>query len=129
MEVKLEGDTGMSLGWHGVDLDGTLAYYDGWTGNPAHIGEPIPRMVDRVKKWRLSEGVEVRIVTARVWAPPDDARRQREAAQAVLAIQDWCVRHIGEMLPVTCSKDYAMIDLWDDRVVPVIPNTGRISGE
>ena len=30
-----------------------------------HVGEPIPLMLERVKKW-LSEGIEVRIVTARV---------------------------------------------------------------
>jgi hypothetical protein len=27
-------------GWIGVDLDGTLAHYDGWKGID-HIGEPI----------------------------------------------------------------------------------------
>ena len=36
-------------GWIGVDLDATLAYYDGFKG-PEHIGEPIPQMVDRVKR-------------------------------------------------------------------------------
>ena len=29
-------------GWIGVDLDGTLARYDGWRGID-HIGEPMPR--------------------------------------------------------------------------------------
>jgi hypothetical protein len=33
-------------GWIGVDLDGTLAFYDEWIG-PEHIGAPIPGMVDR----------------------------------------------------------------------------------
>jgi len=32
----------MSKGWVGVDLDGTLAHYDGWKGAD-HIGEPGPR--------------------------------------------------------------------------------------
>lgn len=50
-------------GWIGVDLDGTLAHYDGWKG-PEHIGAPIPAMVERVKAW-LAEGKEVRISTAR----------------------------------------------------------------
>jgi len=54
----------LSNGWIGVDLDGTLAYYDEWRGL-YHIGEPIPAMVDRVKRW-LAEGRDVRIFTARV---------------------------------------------------------------
>lgn len=52
------------MSWIGVDLDGTLAYYDGWKGEH-HIGDPIPEMLDRVKGW-LEQGYEVRIVTARV---------------------------------------------------------------
>lgn len=47
-------------GWIGVDLDGTLAHYDGWKGE-THIGKPIPLMLARVKRW-LAEGKEVRIV-------------------------------------------------------------------
>ena len=54
----------MSRGWIGVDLDGTLAEYNGWQG-PANIGAPIPAMVERVKAW-LEEGRDVRIFTARV---------------------------------------------------------------
>lgn len=41
-------------GWYAVDLDGTLAHYDHWRGND-HVGEPIPRMLARVKQW-LAEG-------------------------------------------------------------------------
>ena len=48
----------MSGGWIGVDLDGTLAYYDYWRG-PEHIGEPIPAMLERVQRW-LAEGKDVR---------------------------------------------------------------------
>ena len=54
----------MTNGWIGVDLDGTLAYYDQWRG-ALHIGEPIPVMLERVKRW-LDEGKDVRIFTARV---------------------------------------------------------------
>jgi len=110
-------------GWIGVDLDGTLAVYEKWQG-PDKIGEPIPKMVDRVRGW-LQDGRAVRIVTARVWAPVDDASRQRDAATATIAIQDWCLAHIGVILPVTCSKDYGMIEMWDDRSIQVIPNTGE----
>ena len=34
--------------WYGFDLDGTIAYYDGWKG-PEHIGEPIPSMIEILK--------------------------------------------------------------------------------
>ena len=35
-----------SKAWIGTDLDGTLAKYDGWKGWQ-HIGDPIPKMVER----------------------------------------------------------------------------------
>lgn len=113
-------------GWHGVDLDGTLAHYDGWRG-VEHVGAPISKMVERVKRW-LEAGEPVRIVTARVYAPPDDAQRQGEAAVATLAIRAWCQENLGVVLPITCMKDFAMIDLWDDRCVQVVPNTGEPVG-
>lgn len=106
-------------GWIGVDLDGTLAHYDGWKGIE-HIGEPVPAMLDRVKAW-LREGRDVRIFTARV---SDTGRRDMHARQARQHIEAWCATHIGRVLPVTNVKDYAMIELWDDRAVQVEANTG-----
>lgn len=100
----------MSGGWHGVDLDGTLAYYDHWRG-PNHVGAPIARMRRRVVRW-LADGEEVRIMTAR-------------KPESYPAIRRWCVRVFGRELPITDTKDFAMIDLWDDRAVQVEPNTGR----
>ena len=41
-------------GWVGVDLDGTLAQYDGWKGVD-HIGDPVPKMLERVRNW-LADG-------------------------------------------------------------------------
>lgn len=105
-------------GWIGVDLDGTLARYTEFV-SPYFIGEPIPLMVERVKKW-LSEGRTVKIFTARV-AEEDVVKR----AGIKAAINSWCVLHIGRVLEVTCKKDYKMIELWDDSAVQVIPNTGR----
>ena len=112
-------------GWIGVDLDGTLAVYDDWI-SPTHIGEPVPLMVDRVKKW-LSEGFEVRIFTARVYTghPEEVSQRAGEAYAAKCAIEDWSAKHLGVVLPITCTKDYDMIELWDDRAVTVQKNTGR----
>lgn len=109
-------------GWIGVDLDGTLAEYDGWKG-AEHIGKPIPAMAFRVKKW-LAEGRDVRIFTARVSHDGTD-HRINEAELALNATYEWCEKHLGQRLPVTCRKDYAMVELWDDRCVQVEPNTGR----
>lgn len=110
-------------GWIGVDLDGTLAKYDGWKG-PEHIGEPIPLMVERVKAW-LAEGKDVRIFTARVCS----SQPAGMANLAMGAIQVWCKRHVGRPLAITSEKDWSMIELWDDRCVQVVPNTGhRIDG-
>lgn len=113
-------------GWIGVDLDGTLAEYGGWIG-PCHIGQPITRMVNRVKEW-LSEGKEVKIFTARVFA--GGRIDHEELAQVVAAIENWCITHLGQVLPVTCTKDYGMVELWDDRAIQVVPNTGqRVDGQ
>lgn len=106
------------MGWIGVDLDGTLAIYDGWVGEE-HIGPPVPKMVQRVKDW-LSKGVEIRIFTARVTETPG-----RDNSTIRRAIEDWCLLHIGQVLPITNIKDFAMIELWDDRAVRVIANTGE----
>ena len=103
-------------GWIGVDLDGTLAEYDTWKG-ASHIGKPIPRMVERIKMW-LEKGVEVKIFTARV-SCNNPVKYESESA-----IIEWCKKHIGQALPVTAEKDYGMIELWDDRCVQVLPNTG-----
>lgn len=105
-------------GWIGVDLDGTLARYDKWNGANS-IGEPVPAMVARVRRW-LAENREVRIFTARVSGGTAAERRQIR-----LSIRKWCKRVIGQELPITNIKDYEMIELWDDRVVAVEPNTGR----
>lgn len=119
--------------WWGVDLDGTLAEYTDWKG-PIHIGKPIQPMVDRVKQW-LAEGKNVRIFTARVdggaaalAAGNPDGVLYEDVDRIVLAIQAWCVRHIGQALPVTNQKDYGMRWLYDDRCVQVETNTGRLIG-
>lgn len=105
-------------GWIGVDLDGTLVEYGEWRG-PDYVGAPVPRMVERVREW-LAAGRDIRIFTARVGPQKDRA----EAERSRVAIQAWCRQHLGRELPVTATKDYAMIELWDDRCVQVITNTG-----
>ena len=113
-------------GWIGVDLDGTLAHYEEWKGH-LHIGAPIPLMVERVRLW-LRDGYEVRVFTARVCeSKPQDVADG--VCPIVNVIRAWCLEHIGDELPVTNIKDYAMLELWDDRVVQVRPNTGEPVGE
>lgn len=110
----------MNEGWIGIDLDGTLAEYDGWKG-VEHIGKPIPSMVKRVKEW-ISEGKDVRIFTARVCM----SQSKKDLTTAYEAIVAWCRKYIGKELKITAEKDWKMIELWDDRCVNVIPNTGEI---
>lgn len=107
-------------GWIGVDLDGTLARYDGW--REGEIGEPIPAMVDRVKEW-LKEGMEVRIVTARVGDGHGHGDAQKWEQASLIAA--WTKKHIGVALRATASKDLDMIELWDDRAIQVRKNTGE----
>ena len=99
-------------GWIGVDLDGTLAHYNDWVGIE-HIGDPIPKMIDRVKKW-LANGEEVRIFTARA-----------QNKDAIPHIAAWLNKYGLAGLKITNVKDYGMIELWDDRSFRVITNTGE----
>ena len=107
-------------GWYGVDLDGTLAHYDGWKGEDI-IGPPIPVMVEQIKKW-LSEGITVKIMTARV------SRHGDAKIRNIKTIQDWLEANDLPRLDVTCKKDMAMIALFDDRAYHVLHNDGRIVG-
>lgn len=115
--------------WIGVDLDGTLAYYDKWVG-PDVIGKPVKYMVERVKE-RLAIGdVDIKIFTARVAATSiknnnnglvdDDkfAEHQRNI------IRQWCKEHIGEELEITATKDFACIEIWDDIAKQIVKNKG-----
>lgn len=95
-------------GWIGVDLDGTLAHYDKFRGE-GFVGPPVEAMVKRVRKW-IQEGKEVRLFTARKPHP---------------AIRRWMKEHLGEVLPITSTKDSHMQVLYDDRAVQVKRNKGE----
>lgn len=98
--------------WIGVDLDGTLAEYNGWRGLD-HIGKPIPLMRERIEAW-LDAGYGVKIFTARASVPGGDA-----------PVRKWLAQHGLPPLEVTNQKDFQMIELWDDRAVQVVSNSGR----
>lgn len=100
-------------GWIGVDLDGTLATY-GTFSTWQRIGRPVKEMVKRIRHWQAL-GYEVRIVTAR--ATMEDA---------IAPIKQWLrKRKLGELV-VTCQIDRDCLQLWDDRAVGVVRNTGQI---
>jgi len=118
--------------WVGCDLDATVAFYTGWE-RVAHIGIPIPAMVERIKA-HLAAGDEVRILTARVAVPEGmhaserlvreaEVRREREA------IGDWTEKVFGVRLRATAQKDFGMVYCYDDRCKQVEPNTGRLIEE
>ena len=97
--------------WIGVDLDGTLAEYTEWKGIEK-IGSPIPLMKKRVLEW-INQGYTIKIFTARTSQP-----------RGTQHVQNWLVKNGFPKLEVTNQKDFDMIELWDDRAIQVIPNTG-----
>ncbi|MGN0834698.1 MAG: TerC/Alx family metal homeostasis membrane protein [Candidatus Spyradosoma sp.] len=99
--------------WIGVDLDGTLAAYDGWRGLD-HVGRPVPVMLARVRHW-LANGYRVKIVTARASDPE----------KGIPPVKRWLAENGLPDLEVTNRKDFDMIELWDDRAIQVVRNSGR----
>ena len=77
----------------------------------------------------LAEGRNVRIYTARV-AASGGRNAQGTLDDDVFAayqrsmIMDWCIEHVGGILPITAQKDMNMIEAWDDRAKQVEPDTG-----
>ena len=100
--------------WIGVDLDGTLAEYNDWLGIE-HIGKGITPMVERVKGW-IAEGKKVKIFSARV----------TQGQEAIRYILEWLTANGLPELEVTNVKDFDMVELWDDRCVGVVTNTGKL---
>lgn len=123
------------VGWYGFDLDGTLAKYDKWRGID-HIGEPVRPMTDLITKMHR-EGKVVKILTARVaphkledgtigesYITVPHGEKGATRTYASQYIRDWCHFNLGFVPEITHEKDHLMIELYDDRVKQVIPNTG-----
>lgn len=102
-----------------VDFDRTLGYYESWEKDGSKLGPPIEPMLARVKAW-LAKGEDVRIFTAR--AAESNPRRNTD----IPAIEEWCIQHIGRVLPVQNWKDFTTKEIWDDLAYSVEPNTGRV---
>lgn len=108
-----------------VDLDGTLAVYDGWKGH-SHIGAPIPEMVFRIKNWIGFDKYKVVIFTARI---TNDADTGVEPAR-VEEIRNWLEQAgLPRDLDITNQKRKEFAEMWDDRAVRVEANTGEISNQ
>jgi hypothetical protein len=99
--------------WTGVDLDGTLAYYDG-ASSIETVGQPIPVMLDLVKKM-INNGIRVKIFTARAQDPDQ-----------LPIVRNWLKANGLPELEITNIKDYYMQRLYDDRCIQVERNTGRL---
>ncbi len=99
--------------WTGVDLDGTLAYYDRSSSSDV-IGEPVPAMMAFVKKM-IKHDIRVKIFTARVQDP-----------EQLSIIRNWLKENGLPELEITNVKDYYMHRIYDDRCIQVEKNTGRL---
>jgi len=98
-----------------LDLDGTLAHYDGWKGIE-HIGEPVPAMLEKVRDW-VEKGYVITIFTARVSVP-------EEAPDANHHISMWLRKHDLPAFEVTAIKHKKFTMFIDDRAHGVIKNEG-----
>lgn len=114
--------------WIGCDLDGTLAEHY-WPAkgefHPLVIGDPIMPMVHELKKL-MADGWKVKVFTARV-GPKGNSPNNKgvKLAQIDEAIFQWTQTHVGVGLEATCTKDYNMLFLFDDRAIRVLHNTGE----
>jgi len=107
-----------------VDLDSTLAHYEGWS-SPYDIGAPVKPMVDRIKKL-IKEGKEVKIFTARVSEEgPYGLRPRHELDKTRDVIRKWCKAHLGKELDITNKKTFHTVQIIDDRCLQIVPNTGQ----
>lgn len=98
-----------------VDLDGTLAHYDGWKGIE-HIGPVIPEVANAMERAQ-KEGADVWIYTARVSDPAD-------AEQAGKYVHDWLIKNNLKFEGITAVKHKFFSEFWDDRAIQVIKNEG-----
>ena len=101
----------------------TLAHWTGWV-EATHIGEPIDPMCVLVSQW-IQEGKDVRIFTARASRLNKEVMGHRAYQQTITAIEEWCLATFGVVLPITAEKDHHMTELWDDRAIQVVTNTGN----
>ncbi len=104
-----------------LDLDGTLAEYNGWV-NLDTIGSPIRPIWDLFKGWLDDTNVVVSIYTARAGTPGAEE-----------AIRSWLVDNgidkvTSECIEITNVKEKHFTEFWDDRAIAVKRNCGEFQG-
>lgn len=97
-----------------VDLDGTLAKHSPGKFDRNVIGDPVPLMMNRVKKW-LKDGEDVAIFTARAADPKN-----------IPPVRRWLKEHGLSGCDVTNEKTPDMERFYDDRAVSIKRDTGQV---
>lgn len=100
-----------------VDLDHTLGHYTTHKEQGLNIGDPIPAMVERIKRW-LKDGEDVRIFTARA------SRADFKGSDEEKMIQEWCESVFGHPLQIQNWKCFDCKAIWDNIAVTVEVNSG-----
>lgn len=95
----------------GLDLDGTIAEYNGWKGI-SYIGNPIQPIIDAALE-KEKEGYEIIILTARAADP-----------RSIPIIKNWLRNHNLPNWRITDRKDSSMKEIWDDLAKTVKFNEG-----
>jgi hypothetical protein len=95
----------------GIDLDGTLAEYNGWVGDE-HIGDVIPSMKEFILEL-ISKGEEVIIFTARA-----------VDTESIGVVSEWLAKNGIPALQITNVKLKKMKSFYDDRAYRVERNMG-----
>lgn len=108
-----------------VDFDKTLAEFNlnGAEYVPGKTGNPIPKMVNRVRRW-LEEGDEIIILTARMWS----GKSADILALEKRGIEKFCIDNFGQIFEVTSEKSPHIDFIYDDKAIRVEENTGEIVG-
>ena len=95
-----------------IDLDATLAEYDGWQG-VEHIGDPIPGAQAFVAA--VAEFADVVIFTTRMNA---DVNKGHEVNRLGYLIQDWLTSHKFPAVGIWCGQGKPLAAAYvDDRAV------------
>jgi hypothetical protein len=87
--------------------------YDHWRGIE-HISDPVPE-IDKIIRANMDK-VEFFVFTARA----------EDGPEAIMIIEDWCMKHYGRKFEVFNVKGYDVVAIWDDRAVAVEKNTGKM---
>lgn len=100
-----------------IDFDGTIVHQD-TDEYKREIGKPIMPMIEKIKR-ELANGSIVKIFTARASEYTDPLEK--------LEIEQFCAKYIGQILPITATKEHGITEMWDDRAVKVIKNKGEFN--